>query len=73
MEHNKLNIERKSKGVGRGFFLSVWIRVDGITDCDCCILWKVRYATMIKRETRKGDKALSSEIKLDFPNIIDWN
>ena len=73
MEHNKLNIERKSKGVGRGFFLSVWIHVDNITDCDCCMLQKVGYATTIKRGKQKGDEALSSEIELDFPNIIDWN
>ena len=71
VEHNKLNVEREAKGVRGGFFLGVWIRVNSAANCNCCILQKVRYATMIKREGRKGSEALSSEIKLGFMDIID--
>ena len=73
VEHNKLNVEREGKGVRGGFFLSVWIRVNSVANCNRCILQKVRYATTIKREGRKRGEALSSEIKLGFMDIIDWD
>ena len=73
MEHNKLNIKRKSKGVKGGFFLDIWICVNGVANCNCCILAKVRYAATIKREGRKRGEALSSKIKLGFMNIIYWH
>ena len=71
VEHNKLNVEREGKGVRGGFFLSV--RVNSVANCNRCILRKVRYATTIKREGRKRGEALSSEIKLGFTDIIDWD
>jgi hypothetical protein len=72
MKHNKLNVEREGKRVRRSLFLHVWICISSIANCNCCILWKVGYATTIKREGRKRGKALSSEIKLGFTNIINW-
>ena len=71
MEHNKLNVEREAKGVRGGFFLGVWIRVNSVANCNCCNLRKVGYAATIMREGRKGSKALCSEIKLGFTDIID--
>ena len=73
VEHNELNVEREGKGVRGGFFLIVWISVNSVANCNCCILWKVGYAAMIKREGRKGGKALGIEIKLGFTDIIDWD
>ena len=68
-----MNIEREGKGVRGGFLLSVWIRVNSVANCNCCILRKVGYAATIKKEGRKGGEALSSEIKLGFTDIIDWD
>ena len=73
MEHNKLNVEREGKGMRGGFFLSVWIHVISVANCNCCILQRIRYAATIKREGRKRGEALSSEIKLGFMDIIDWD
>ena len=73
MEHDKLNVEREGKGFRRGFFLVVWIHVNSVANCNHCILWKIGYAATIKREGRKGSKALGSEIKLGFTDIVDWH
>ena len=73
VEHNELNVEREGEGLRRGFFLGVWIHVNSVANCNCCILRKVGYAATIKREGRKGGKALGIEIKLGFMDIIDWD
>ena len=73
MEHNELNVETEGKGVRGGFFLIVWISVNSVANCNCCILRKVGYAATIKREGRKGGEALGIEIKLGFTDIIDWD
>jgi hypothetical protein len=73
MKHNKLNVERESEGVNRGFFLDIWIGVNSIANRNCRILWKIGYATAVKRKRGKRGETLSSEIKLGFTDIINWH
>jgi hypothetical protein len=73
MKHDKLNVERESKGINRGFFLDVWISVNSVPNRNSCILWKIGYSTTIKGNRRKGGEALGSEIKLGFTDIINWH
>ena len=64
VEHNQLNVEREAKGVRGGFFLGVWIHVNSVANCNCCILRKVGYAATIRgREERE---AKLSAVKLNL-------